>query len=491
MTLRSRLLAAAALLVICVALSGYLIIRTIENSELHQLDSQLTASVPIAVGVAHQQPVPSAGFPRMSQPDRLSYAYLADISDESRTTIASPQAANGQEPQIPSTSASSITTATPTTVSSVNGSGHWRAVLLDTPDGHQLLVAVFMGPLDATIHELRTAVFAAGAVIAAILLAAGFWIERLGLRPIARMKHTAEAILAGDRKQRVPIPAAGAETAALANALNSMLDQQHAVEDRLRQFVADASHELRTPTSVISGLTQLWRQGDLRDGPSLQDAMRRIGQESSRMKALVEELLLLARLDEGMPLQHEPVDLSALAHDIAEEAAATNPSRHIAAHLEPNVLTTGDGGALRRVIGNLVTNAIIHTPGDSTVTVRLTTQSTGCQLEIQDTGPGMTTAEATHAFDRFWRAETSRTRTGSGLGLPIAQAIVTAHGGNIRLQSTAQQGTTVRVELPAETASERTVEPLTDSHGGPKDDYPTSLDPCPRTTSPWSSVSSS
>ncbi len=179
--------------------------------------------------------------------------------------------------------------------------------------------------------------------------------------------------------------------------------------------------------------------------------MRRIGQESSRMKALVEELLLLARLDEGMPLQHKPVDLAALTHGIVQDAAASNPSRHITTHIEPNILTPGDESALRRVITNLVTNALIHTPSESAITVRLTRQSTSCLLEIQDTGPGMTATEASRAFDRFWRAETSRTRTGSGLGLPIAQAVVNAHGGTIRLQTTPQQGTTVDVELPLDT----------------------------------------
>jgi two-component system, OmpR family, sensor kinase len=315
------------------------------------------------------------------------------------------------------------------------------------PGGHQLLIAVFMGAVNATTAELRTAMFAAGGVTALILVAAAFWIEHLGLRPIARMKHTAEAILAGDRKQRVITPSAGAETAALARALNSMLDQQQAIEDRLRQFVADASHELRTPTSVITGLTQLWRQGDLRHGEPLEDAMRRIGQEGARMKALVEELLLLARLDEGMPLHRQTINLTALTQDVVQDAHSTHPSRHITAQVDPDMWTPGDQAAIRRVVSNLVTNSLIHTPRESALTVQLTRQANRGLLEIRDTGPGMTPTEATHAFDRFWRAETSRTRTGSGLGLPIAEAIVTAHGGTIQMETSPQQGTTVRVEL--------------------------------------------
>jgi two-component system, OmpR family, sensor kinase len=448
MSLRTRLLAAAVLLVSCLAVSGYLIIRTVESAELHQLDSQLTNSIPVAAGVARNRPVPFGNPPRVNQPDRLSNTYLAIIAGGKRTTIAAPQAADGQEPQTPSTISSSIASAKPTTVRSVNGSGRWRAIVLKTPDGNQLLLAAFMGPIDSTTTELKTAVFVAAGVTAIILLAAGIWIEQLGLRPIARMKRTADAILAGHRDQRIDTSHAGAETADLASALNSMLDQQQAIEDRLRQFVADASHELRTPTSVISGLSQLWRQGDLRDGQALQDAMRRIGQESARIKALVEELLLLARLDEGMPIQRQPLDLTTLVEGVLADAASTNPSRQIAAHLEPHVHAAGDHVALHRVVSNLITNALIHTPAHSALAVTLSSQPTGSRLEIRDSGPGMTPSEAAHAFDRFWRAETSRTRTGSGLGLPIAQAIVTAHGGTIDLHTTPEDGTTVRIELP-------------------------------------------
>ena len=408
MSLRARLLAAAVLLIAGLVLSGFLIIRTVERSELHQLDTQLGASIPVAVGVAHAQPPLSAGRPPAPPPDRLSDTYVAVISNGQRTTLASPQATNGKQPQSPPTAATSITNMKPTTVSSLNGSGRWRAALLGIPDNQQLLVAAFMGPVDSTTAEMRTAVLVAGAIAVLILLAAGFWIEQLGLRPIARMRGVAEAILAGDRRQRVPISSAGAETADLAAALNSVLDQQQAIEDRLRQFLADASHELRTPTSVISGLTQLWRQGDLRDGEALEDAMRRIGQESGRMKGLVEELLLLARLDEGMPLHRQPVDLTAVTGDVVDDAVAANPSRPIHADIEAGVSVPGEDTALRRVVNNLVTNALRHTPPSSAVVIRLCRRSTDCLLEVKDAGPGMTADEADHAFDRFWRADASR-----------------------------------------------------------------------------------
>jgi two-component system OmpR family sensor kinase len=448
MTLRARLLAAAVLLISSLGVSGYLIIRTVETSELQQLDNQLRTSIPIAARIARNSAPPSTEAPPTPRAESLSDSYLAVITAGKRTVIAQPQAVKGKEPRIPTSVASSITTARPVTVPSVSGSGRWRAILSRTPDGREVLVAAYMGAVDATTSELRTAVIVAGGVVAAVLLAAGFWIERLGLRPIAAMKQVAEAIVAGDRKRRVAAATSGAETADLAAAFNSMLDEQNVIEDRLRQFVADASHELRTPTAVISGLTQLWRQGDLRDGQALQDAMRRIGQESARMRALVEELLLLARLDEGTPLHYEAVDLTALVGDVLENAASTHPSREIIVHLDPAVSVPGEPAALRRVVSNLVTNALIHTEPSSAITVRLTGRRTESLLAISDAGPGMDTTQAGHAFDRFWRAESSRTRMGSGLGLSIAQAIVAAHGGDIRLESTPKKGTVVRVRLP-------------------------------------------
>jgi len=322
--------------------------------------------------------------------------------------------------------------------------------LTQTPTGRQLLVAVYMGSVDATTSQLKAAVFTVGAVMALILVVAGFWVERLGLRPIASMKRVAEAIVAGDRKRRVATGSSGAETADLAGALNSMLDQQNAIEERLRQFVADASHELRTPTSVISGLAQLWRQGDLCEGPDLQDAMRRIGQESARMRVLVEELLLLARLDEGKPLHTETVDLAGVVQDVVQSGAATHPSRQIQLELDPTVTIPGEPEAIHRLTSNLVNNALTHTPPSSPVTVRLTRTPSQALLQVTDGGPGMNPADAAHAFDRFWRAESSRTRAGSGLGLSIAQAIVTAHHGEIDLHTDLRHGTTLSVRLPRE-----------------------------------------
>ncbi|HVC69624.1 MAG TPA: HAMP domain-containing sensor histidine kinase [Acidimicrobiales bacterium] len=309
-------------------------------------------------------------------------------------------------------------------------------------------MAVSLTRADATAQRLKLAVLAAGAIVLAVLAAAGYWVARLGLRPIAEVTHVADAIAAGDRSRRVSETPSGTEAAHLARAFNVMLDEQQGLENRLRQFVADASHELRTPVSAIQGFADLWRQGELREGQPLEEAMRRIGQESGRMAGLVKDLLTLARLDEGHALEGVPVDLVPLIHDALLDASATHPTRDIRTETSGPVVAVGDEAALRQVIANLVTNALVHTPATTSVSVRATAISDRAVLEVADAGPGMDFASAARAFDRFWRGDGSRSRPGSGLGLPIVAAIVAAHGGQFTMDSSPEGGTVVRVVLP-------------------------------------------
>jgi two-component system OmpR family sensor kinase len=322
-------------------------------------------------------------------------------------------------------------------------------VLLRTPTGKEILVGIDIASIDATASDLRVAVIAAGLAVVGILLASGFWVERLGLRPVAQMKEVAEAVIGGDRSRRATESRARSEAAHLARAFNVMLDQQNAIEDQLRQFVSDASHELRTPTAVISGLTDLWRQGQLRDGVELDDAMRRVGQAAARMRALVEELLLLARLDEGGRAPCESVNLAEILHSVNTDVTSIYPSRRVEFDLGESVFVYGDPAGLRRAISNVVTNALVHTPGLSRVTVRARAVGGSVVLEVVDEGPGMEPADADHAFDRFWRGTASRSRPGTGLGLSIVAAVVNAHGGSVTLDTSPGTGTTVRMVIPA------------------------------------------
>jgi two-component system OmpR family sensor kinase len=295
---------------------------------------------------------------------------------------------------------------------------------------------------------LRFALLLAGLVVLAVVAATGFWIARLGLRPIAEVTEVADAITAGDRTRRVTTAQRRTEAEKLAQAFNLMLDEQLALEARLRQFIADASHELRTPVSVILGITELWRQGELRNGEVRDEAIHRIGLSGNQMGKLVEELLLLARLDEGRLMDRAPVDLERLIHEVVTDALTTNPLRTIVVNITDPVVVQGDAYRLRQVVANLVNNALRYTPADAVVEVHLSADGDAALLDVDDSGPGMTQEQASHAFDRFWQADASRSRSGAGLGLPIVRGIVVAHAGSVALQSDPVCGTHVRVMMP-------------------------------------------
>ena len=452
MTLRLRLCVVAGLLLAVLAAAGFLLVQTVESSQLQQLDQQLEASAPLSLIVSRPGPVPGPKIkpPRPFTSDNaVSDIFVATISQGHRRVALAPTLAGKEAPQTPEVvSTLDPKMLRPQTVGSVSGTERWRALLIAEPGTSQrVLLAVSMTRVDATSQRLHLAVLAAGASVLVVLAAAGFWVARLGLRPIVEVTEVADAIAAGDRSRRVRKTRPGTEAAHLARAFNLMLDEQQALEDRLRQFVADASHELRTPVAAIQGFAELWRQGHMREGPPLEDAMRRIGQESSRMAGVVEDLLLLARLDEGHVLERGPVDLAPLVHDAVLDASATHPSRDVRAEGDGPVIAIGDEGALRQVIANLVSNALIHTPANASVTVRATARADAAVLEVTDTGLGMDIESAARAFDRFWRGDRSRTRPGSGLGLPIVAAIVAAHGGELSMESTPGEGTVVRVVL--------------------------------------------
>jgi two-component system OmpR family sensor kinase len=249
----------------------------------------------------------------------------------------------------------------------------------------------------------------------------------------------------------------GSELGDLAHALDEMLtqlegafDDREASRERLEQFVADASHELRTPLTAIRGYAELYRSGGIQPGEQLDRAMGRIEQESSRMSALVDALLALARLDQQQPLTRERVDLAALASDAVGDYRAIDPERPITLDIAGPVTVLGDEAQLRQVVANLVTNARVHTPPRTPVRVSVTSAPGGARLIVGDGGPGIADADQRRIFERFFRADPSRSRErgGSGLGLAIVAAVVAAHGGRIEVDGTPGAGTTFTVTLP-------------------------------------------
>jgi two-component system OmpR family sensor kinase len=315
--------------------------------------------------------------------------------------------------------------------------------------------------VDSTVHRLELVIGGVSALVLVLLAALGTLAVRLGLRPLADVEHTAHRIAEGDLSQRVTGGRPGTEIGRLAESLNGMLSQieaaftaREASEATLRRFVADASHELRTPLTTIRGYAELFRQGAVTDEASQVRATSRIEAEATRMGRLVDDLLLLAELDqpaESDVVSLEPTDLAVLASDAAADARAADPARNISYVGPPSdVPVPVDGDRLRQVLANLLTNAIVHTPPGSPVAVTLTTTATTARLEVSDRGPGIAADDAARIFERFYRTDTgrSRARGGTGLGLAIVQAVVTAAGGVVTCHSTPGEGTTFTVELP-------------------------------------------
>jgi len=323
--------------------------------------------------------------------------------------------------------------------------------------GGTLVLAIPLLDLDSTLRRL---IFAEAVVSFAVLIAVGLlatWSVKLGLRPLEEMGATADAIAGGDLSRRVYPAERRSEVGRLGLALNAMLDRIEAAfvergetEERLRRFVADASHELRTPLTSIRGYAELFRRGASRRPEDLRKAMRRIEDESARMGLLVDELLLLVRLDQGRALEVAPFDFSQLAQEVASDARAADPRYPIEVDAPGGVTVEGDQAKLHQVIANLVNNAFAHTPSGTPIHIRVRQDRVTTQLEVADRGPGMDAQQAARVFDRFFRVDPSRSRDkgGAGLGLSIAAAIVEAHGGKISVETSPGKGALFRIAIP-------------------------------------------
>ncbi len=333
--------------------------------------------------------------------------------------------------------------------------------------GDQLVVAIPIGDQTSTLHTLLLTELAVTAAALVLALAGGWWLVRLGLRPLEDVERTADSIAAGNLDQRVPGADGATEVGRLARALNVMLERIEAAfsarvasearlkesDQHLRQFVADASHELRTPIAAVSAYAELFERGAAQHADDLPRVFTGIRTETARMERLVNDLLMLARFDEGLPLQIVPTELVSLGAEAVHTAGTVGPQWPVQfAALRP-VEVMGDPVRLRQVIDNLLANVRAHTPPGTNATVRVDQQGDMAEIVVHDNGPGMPTNEAARVFERFYRADASRARShgGSGLGLSIVSAIVTAHGGTVSATSAPGEGMTVTVRLPVVT----------------------------------------
>ncbi|SNT14206.1 two-component system, OmpR family, sensor kinase [Asanoa hainanensis] len=384
----------------------------------------------------------------------------------------------------------------PFTVKAIGSQARWRVLMVQPQDSSAIVAVGFnLSDVDHTVKQLLWIDGLAGGTVLIVLATVGAAIVRSNLKPLRQIERTTVAIAAGDLSQRVPDPEPGVEEpktelGRLSRALNSMLTQIETAfaaradseaaardaafaaqasearalrsEERMRQFVADASHELRTPLTTIRGFAELYRQGAA--AGSLEDTarlVRRIEDEAARMGLLVEDLLLLARLDRERPLSLSPVELRVLASEAVQAAQAMAPDRDISIEVAPRaglLVVQADDARLRQVLGNLLTNAIIHTPQPAKITVRLRSDGGSAIVEVVDTGQGLPPEQAERVFERFYRADAARRRdreaNSTGLGLAIVAALVRAHGGSVEVDSVPGKGSTFRVRLPLATGED-------------------------------------
>jgi two-component system, OmpR family, sensor kinase len=464
MSLRARLLLAMSTLVlvglIVTAVVTYTMLRAFL---LQRIDQQLrTARDPVVHTLESGQVPTLPGGSDLGRAELLPPGTVGEVVAEGQI-LAHVQFTYGQEKTSPPALPPGLPSLTHERVLTVEAAppSSLRYRLLAEPVANSNAVLIIAIPLTAVDETLARLLLIEGLValtVVLVLAALSWWIVQRELRPLARMANTAGAIAAGDLSERVAPTDRRTEIGRLGIALNKMLTQieqafaaRRASEDRMRRFLADASHELRTPLTSIRGYAELFRRGATRRPEDLSESLRRIEEEAQRMGVLVEDLLLLARLDEGRPLELAPVDLAALAGDAVADARAVAPDRLITIRTDGSKTVMGDKLRLQQVASNLLRNALAHTPEGSPIEVRVGAETGKALLEVKDHGPGISPEERALIFEPFYRGDPARRRgNGSGLGLAIAAAIVEAHQGEIGVHSVPGEGATFRVTLPSQ-----------------------------------------
>jgi two-component system OmpR family sensor kinase len=456
MKLSHRLLIGLGAVTLAFAITGFLIANTQRRYLTQQVDRQLQNAFPLVNGAFGNRPLPPDGA------GTLSEVYIGHLStDGTLTPFVQGQLVTGS-PNVTPADATAHSGPGPGQVFTVDGNGtsdRFRVLVFERREqAGWNVVALSLAKADSAYTRLLIATAIGGVVVLAVIALTGAWVVRLGVKPINDVAAAADAISAGKKDIRVPSYPAGTEAARLADAFNTMLDQKEASDERLRQFVADASHELRTPLTSIRGYADLYQQGGLSDQVRLDDAMRRVSGEADRMGSIVNDLLLLSKLDRGADLQITEIDLAPMLHEQAADARAVQPERILTVSTAEPLTCSGDGDRLRQVVAALVHNALVHTPIETPIEI-LGSRADGAVIievvvharPVVDHGPGMDEATATRAFERFFRGDPSRARRtgGSGLGLSIAQSIVDAHHGRLAIFTAPGDGCRFRIALPA------------------------------------------
>jgi two-component system OmpR family sensor kinase len=465
--LRVRLVVALLTLVaVALGVTGLAATTQLRGYLIDQVDRDLTLGGP---GPAVLTPPAGGDGESPFHSGRAEWVLYAspDVAQVTAATSTDPEAS---PPVVSRAAIRSATEGHPFTVKSRDGGTQWRVAV--RPErlrglGDVLEVrAISLSDVGSTVSRLVLLELLVGLAVLVLLGGAGYVVVRRSLRPLVEVEHTAAAIAAGDLTQRVPESDPHTEVGRLSRALNGMLVQiesafrareasevaARASEDKMRRFVADASHELRTPLTSIRGFAELYRQGAASEPADVARVMRRVEDSAAQMGVLVDDLLLLARLDQQRPLERAPVDIVALAADAVHDAQAVAPDRMISLDVAAGdaAVVLGDEPRLRQVLSNLVSNALSHTPAGTPVDVEVAVRSGEVHLSVRDRGPGLAPEDAARIFERFFRADASRTRAagGTGLGLSIVAALVAAHGGKVGVDTAPGHGATFWVRLP-------------------------------------------
>jgi two-component system OmpR family sensor kinase len=340
---------------------------------------------------------------------------------------------------------------------------NFRVLALSLPSSlGSVAIAQSLNDVDRTLSRLQWLFFLIGFVIVCLIAIASRTMIKVGLKPLSDVEDTAEKIAGGDLSARLPDAKPSTEVGRLTTSLNTMLSRieesfalRKSSEDKLRRFVADASHELRTPLTAIRGFAELHRQGAVAGEEDTKQLLSRIEGESIRMGSLVEDLLLLARLDQAREMEHLPVNIAKVTRDAVASAQVAGPEHPISLIGDVDELyTLGDQHRIHQVIANLLANARTHTPAGTSITLSIAQSNDGITIAVSDNGPGLSENDQKRIFERFYRADSSRVRIdgeGSGLGLSIVDAVMKAHGGSVSVSSKLGKGAIFTLFFPRAT----------------------------------------
>jgi two-component system OmpR family sensor kinase len=466
-SLRGRLLIGVmSLMVIGLLIFGVTTYQELSSSLLGRIDNQLQAQSTRIAAVIFLGGQPRQRGPSPIQVYQFPSGTVAELVAPDGTVIinkpfdfgsSSASASPNLPKSLPDVGLDHPTA--PFTVGSIGAATQYR--ITDWPEdsfgGNFVVLAIPLTEVQATLDQLLLLEVLIGLALVGATAIVALLVIRIGLRPLELMGGVAADIAAGDLSRRVEPATTKTEIGRLGLALNGMLTQIEAAfaertasEQRLRRFVADASHELRTPLTSIRGYAEILRRGKSMAPKDSDLARRRIEEESIRMTGLVDDMLTLARLDAGRPMDSQPIDLGTIVLDAVADARVVAPHRQITLSAPRTMIVPGDEMRLRQVVSNLMRNALVHTPPTSPVEVVLTSDDASARIRIIDHGPGLPADARQRIFEPFYRADTNRSRDtgGVGLGLSIVRAIVAAHGGLVRVVGTDGGGATFEVELP-------------------------------------------